>query len=108
MKMNTMKMSLRMMIVLMGAVVIANGVAAQDAAAGDAADNSFTAEAWGNLGAGIALGLAAIGAGYAQGGIGSAAVGMLAEDDSKFGAALIFTALPESLVILGMMPLFIG
>ena len=104
MKMNTMKMSLRMMIVLMGAVVIANGVAAE----GDTADNSFTAEAWGSLGAGIALGLAAIGAGYAQGGIGSAAVGMLAEDDSKFGAALIFTALPESLVILGMMPLFIG
>jgi V/A-type H+-transporting ATPase subunit K len=59
------------------------------------------------LGAGIALGLAAVGAGISQGGIGSAAVGMLAEDDSKFGVALIFTALPESLVILGMMPLFL-
>ena len=32
---------------------------------------------------------------------------LLAEDDSKFGAAIIFTALPESIVILGLLPLFI-
>ncbi|MCS5585181.1 MAG: hypothetical protein NZ777_16935, partial [Pseudomonadales bacterium] len=74
-------------------------------AAGD--DNASTVDAMKGLGAGIALGLAAVGAGISQGGIGSAAVGMLAEDDSKFGVALIFTALPESLVILGMMPLFL-
>ena len=36
-----------------------------------------------------------------------AAVGMLAEDGSKFGPALIFTALPESIVILGALPLFL-
>ena len=36
-----------------------------------------------------------------------AAVGMLAEDGSKFGVALIFTALPESIVILGALPLFL-
>jgi V/A-type H+-transporting ATPase subunit K len=94
--------SLRVLIVLMGMIIIAQGVAAVD---GD--DNEFT-EAYGkNIGAGIALGLAAVGAGISQGGIGSAAVGMLAEDESKFGVALIFTALPESLVILGMMPLFL-
>lgn len=65
-------------------------------------------DGWGKyMGSGIALGLAAIGAGYSQGSIGSAAVGMLAEDGSKFGPALIFTALPESIVILGALPLFL-
>lgn len=93
--------SLRVLIVLMGMIIIAQGVVAEGE------DNEFT-EAYGkNIGAGIALGLAAVGAGISQGGIGSAAVGMLAEDESKFGVALIFTALPESLVILGMMPLFL-
>ncbi|HIF46043.1 MAG TPA: hypothetical protein EYQ73_04500 [Candidatus Poseidoniales archaeon] len=85
----------------MGMVAIVQAVAA----AGD--DNASTVDAMKGLGAGIALGLAAVGAGISQAGIGSAAVGMLAEDESKFGVALIFTALPESLVILGMMPLFL-
>ncbi|MDP6869185.1 MAG: hypothetical protein QGI21_00220 [Candidatus Poseidoniaceae archaeon] len=99
---NVGRTGLRVLIVLMGMMMIAQGVVAAD---GD--DNAST-EAYGkNIGAGIALGLAAVGAGISQGGIGSAAVGMLAEDGSKFGVALIFTALPESLVILGMMPLFL-
>jgi V/A-type H+-transporting ATPase subunit K len=94
--------SLRVLIVLLSMIMIAQGVVAAEGE-----DNEST-EAYGkNIGAGIALGLAAVGAGISQGGIGSAAVGMLAEDESKFGVALIFTALPESLVILGMMPLFL-
>ena len=48
-----------------------------------------------------------LGAGISQAAIGSAAVGMIAEDGSKFGPALIFTALPESIVILGALPLFL-
>ena len=95
-------MSARVLIVLMGIVLVAQGVTAEE---GD--DNVSTEAAYKSLGAGIALGLAAIGAGMSQSAIGSAAVGMLAEDESKFGAALIFTALPESIVILGMMPLFL-
>ena len=95
------RISARILLILMGMVAIVQAVAA----AGD--DNASTVDAMKGLGAGIALGLAAVGAGISQGGIGSAAVGMLAEDDSKFGVALIFTALPESLVILGMMPLFL-
>ncbi len=92
------KMSLRALIILMGISMLAQGVLA----APDAYDG------WGKyMGSGIALGLAAIGAGYSQGSIGSAAVGMLAEDGSKFGPALIFTALPESIVILGALPLFL-
>ena len=98
------RMSARILIVLMGIILIGQTVTAAE---GEAADNASTEQAYKNLGAGLALGLAAIGAGISQSGIGSAAVGMLAEDESKFGAALIFTALPESLVILGMMPLFL-
>jgi len=96
------RMSARILIVLMGIILVGQTVTALE---GD--DNASTEQAYKNLGAGLALGLAAVGAGISQGGIGSAAVGMLAEDESKFGVALIFTALPESLVILGMMPLFL-
>jgi V/A-type H+-transporting ATPase subunit K len=101
MNVKNVRISARILLVLMGMVAIVQAVAA----VGD--DNASTVDAMKGLGAGIALGLAAVGAGISQGGIGSAAVGMLAEDDSKFGVALIFTALPESLVILGMMPLFL-
>ena len=101
MKMNVMKNGIRIMAVLM----IASAIAGIATAEGD--DNQSTVDAWKGLGAGIAVGLAAFGAGYSQANIGAAAVGMLAEDDSKFGAAIIFTALPESIVILGLLPLFI-
>jgi V/A-type H+-transporting ATPase subunit K len=99
---NTLKTSLRMMIVLGALVLIAQGAAAANVEADGAYDD------WGKyMGAGIALGLAAVGAGISQAAIGSAAVGMIAEDGSKFGPALIFTALPESIVILGALPLFL-
>jgi len=101
MKMKIITNGLRMMAVLMIATSIV-GVATAEA--GD--DNASTEAAWKSLGAGIAVGLAAIGAGISQANIGAAAVGMLAEDDSKFGTAIIFTALPESIVILGLLPLF--
>ncbi|MEC7238680.1 MAG: hypothetical protein VXV81_00885, partial [Candidatus Thermoplasmatota archaeon] len=101
---NTLKMSLRTLIVLLALTLVAQGVAAQDAS--DSGEDTNVGNI-GNLGVGIALGLAGLGAGYSQAAIGSAAVGMLAEDGSKFGYALIFTALPESIVILGALPLFL-
>tara|TARA_X000000368_G_C23031122_1_gene712616 strand:- start:1093 stop:1398 length:306 start_codon:yes stop_codon:yes gene_type:complete len=100
MKMKIITNGLRMMAVLM----IATSIIGVATAEGD--DNASTEAAWKSLGAGIAVGLAAIGAGISQANIGAAAVGMLAEDDSKFGTAIIFTALPESIVILGLLPLF--
>ena len=103
---NTLKMSLRTLIVLLVLTLVAQGVAAQDAAATDDDSNDISGDI-GMIGVGLALGLAAIGAGFSQAAIGSAAVGMLAEDGSKFGVALIFTALPESIVILGALPLFL-
>jgi|TARA_B100000287_G_C20621174_1_gene775994 V/A-type H+-transporting ATPase subunit K len=102
---NTLKMSLRTLIILLVLTLVAQGVAAQDAAEDSGEDTNVGNI--GNIGVGIALGLAGLGAGYSQAAIGSAAVGMLAEDGSKFGYALIFTALPESIVILGALPLFL-
>jgi V/A-type H+-transporting ATPase subunit K len=57
--------------------------------------------------AALAVGLAALGAGYAERGIGSAAVGAIAEDESLFGTGLILTVLPETLVILALVVVFL-
>ena len=102
---NTLKMSLLTLIVLATLALVAQGVAAaEDTTTDSGATDGMT----GDVGVGLALGLAAIGAGFSQAAIGSAAVGMLAEDGSKFGVALIFTALPEYIVILGALPLFLN
>jgi V/A-type H+-transporting ATPase subunit K len=58
--------------------------------------------------AALAVGLAAFGAGYAERGIGAAAMGAIAEDDSLFVNGLILTVLPETLVILALVVVFIG
>jgi V/A-type H+-transporting ATPase subunit K len=57
--------------------------------------------------AALAVGLAAFGAGYAERGIGAAAVGAIAEDESLFVNALILTVLPETLVILALVAIFL-
>ncbi len=54
------------------------------------------------LGAGIAVGFTGIGAGIAEMAIGSAAVGATAENKDIFGLALIFTVIPETIVIFGL------
>lgn len=53
------------------------------------------------IAAGLAVGLAGIGTGYAQGRIGAAAMGVLAEKRDLFGSVLILVAIPETVVILG-------
>lgn len=50
---------------------------------------------------GLAIGLAAIGAGYAQGKIGSAGQGTLAERPEERIWVITLTALPEIIVLLG-------
>jgi V/A-type H+-transporting ATPase subunit K len=57
--------------------------------------------------AALAVGLSALGAGYAERGIGAAAVGAIAEDDDMFGRGLILTVLPETLVILALVVVFL-
>lgn len=53
------------------------------------------------VGAGLAVGLAAIGTGLAQSRIGAAAMGAIAEKPELTGRAILFVAIPETLVILG-------
>ena len=54
------------------------------------------------IGAGLAVGLTGIGTGVAESAIGSAAVGAVAENRDIFGLALIFTVIPETIVIFGL------
>lgn len=76
-------------------------VVLQDAAV-DAAPSLEPAAA-----AAIAVGLAALGTGYAQGGIGAAAVGAVAEDSDNFALALVFTVIPETLIIIAFVTIFV-
>ncbi len=58
--------------------------------------------------AALAVGLGALGTGYAQRGIGSAAIGAIAEDDDMFVPGLVFVAIPETLIIIAFVTLFIA
>jgi len=53
------------------------------------------------VGAGLAIGLAALATGYAQARIGSAGIGALAEKPELTGRVILLIAIPETLVILG-------
>jgi V/A-type H+-transporting ATPase subunit K len=53
------------------------------------------------IGAGLAVGLAAIGTAIAQAGIGAAGVGAFAEDHELLGSIILLIAIPETMVILG-------
>lgn len=53
------------------------------------------------LGAGLAVGLAAIATGFAQARIGAAAMGAITEKPELAGRAILLVAIPETLVILG-------
>jgi V/A-type H+-transporting ATPase subunit K len=53
------------------------------------------------IGAGLAVGLGAIGTGLAQARIGSAGVGVVAEKPESLGMVILLLAIPETMVILG-------
>ncbi len=59
------------------------------------------------VGAGLAVGLAGIGAGLGEQGIGAAAVGAMAEDPDFFGRGLLMTVIPETIVIFGLVISFL-
>ncbi|NGM70216.1 hypothetical protein G6M89_14560 [Natronolimnobius sp. AArcel1] len=61
----------------------------------------------GDAASALAVGLAAIAAGYAERGIGAAAIGAIAEDDDLFVPGLIMTVLPETIVILALVVVFV-
>ncbi len=96
-----MRMVYRLLMAVFIATLVAGVATAQDA---DAVNEKDTMA---KLGAGIALAGCGIGTGLAQGPIGAAAVGMIAEDDSKFGLALLFTVLPETIVLFGFLSIYL-
>lgn len=53
------------------------------------------------IGAGLAIGLAALATGFAQARIGAAAVGAILEKPETLGTMLILLVIPETLVIFG-------
>ena len=53
------------------------------------------------IGAGLAIGLAGLGAGYAQARIGAAAMGVVGEKPELLGRVILLVAIPETIVILG-------
>ncbi len=53
------------------------------------------------IGAGLAVGMAAIGTGLAQSRIGAAGAGVLAEKPEMLGPIILLIAIPETMVILG-------
>ncbi|HMA98046.1 MAG TPA: ATP synthase subunit C [Wenzhouxiangella sp.] len=57
---------------------------------------------WGFLSAALSAGLAAAGAGYAVGHVGSAAVGALAEKPDLMGRVLVIVGLAEGVAIYGL------
>ena len=77
---------------------------AQETVAANATNNNEGLIA---IGKGLALGLAALGTGWAQSRIGSSLVGAAAEDPSKLGQLLLVFLLPETLVIFGFLALFL-
>nr|AGF93544.1 ATPase, F0/V0 complex, subunit C [uncultured organism] len=54
------------------------------------------------IGAGLAIGGAGLGSGIGQGIAASASAGATAEDPDFFGRGLVFTVLPETQVIYGL------
>ncbi|MGW8224694.1 MAG: ATPase [Anaerolineales bacterium] len=53
------------------------------------------------IGAGLAVGIAAIGTAIAQARIGAAGLGALAEKPELLGSIILLIAIPETMVILG-------
>ncbi|MHC1629481.1 MAG: ATPase [Methanoculleaceae archaeon] len=54
------------------------------------------------IGAGLAVGITGLATGIAEMSIGAAAVGATAENPDLFGLMLLFTVIPETIVIFGL------
>jgi len=74
-------------------------VYAADTAEAAAGSNS---SGWGYIGAGLAVGLACIGSGYAVSHIGSAGIGAVTEKPETMGKTLVFLGLAEGIAIYGL------
>ncbi len=101
-----MKTFLCVLVLSLLAGLLLSGLAlAQEHGAGQPAVEKNEASPWKagmlGLGAAIAVGLSALGSGWAQSRIGAAAAGALAEKPELMGSMIILEAIPETMIILG-------
>jgi len=89
---------------LLGAAVTLLMVLARPALAQTAGATPLNAQlaGWAFVAAAVSTGLAALGAGYAVGRVGSAAVGAVAEKPELFGRVLVLVGLAEGIAIYGL------
>lgn len=92
--------ALKVLAVSVGVLAVMGTAAAQ---ADGTKDNTVMGLA---IGAGLAVGLAGLATGLAQKDIGAAAVGAVAEDPGFLGRSIIFLALPETIVLFGLLIAF--
>ncbi len=93
---------MKKLLVLFGMLVLGALAFAAEGNGGGGSSSGLVA-----IGVGLAIGLSALGTGWAQSRIGAAAVGAVAEKPSMFGTGLIFLLLPETLVIFGFLLAFL-
>ena len=67
-----------------------------------AEEGASSSAAFGYIAAALSTGLAALGAGYAVGAVGSSALGAVSEDPKILGKTLIFVGLAEGIAIYGL------
>lgn len=67
---------------------------------------STSSDTYAAIAAAIAVGIGSIGAAYAVGATGSAAIGVIAEKPETFGRVLIFVGLAEGIAIYGLIVAF--
>ncbi|WP_310583031.1 V-type ATP synthase subunit K [Deinococcus sp.] len=92
---------------LPAAAALATAAVSSDAFAQAATGTTTSDAGLKAIGAGLALGLGAVGTGLAQGPIGAAAAGVTAERPEKFGQMAIWFFIPETLVIFGFVGFFL-
>ena len=93
------------MFAVCGCVFLGQGVAAANEAAEVAAAGGGTdwTQAFGYLGAALAVGISGIASGIAVSNSACAAIGALTENESTFGKSIVFVGLAEGIAIYGLL-----
>jgi V/A-type H+-transporting ATPase subunit K len=94
---------LALAMIILGVVWLATPSTAE---ASGLAQEPVTGDPYKSLSAAISVGLGSIGAAYAVGATGSAAIGVIAEKPETFGRVLIFVGLAEGVAIYGLIIAF--
>lgn len=99
------RLNLLIMLMLFGALTIV-WLSSPTAVRAAGSLQQDTRDPWASLSAGIAVGLGSLGAAYAVGNTGAAAIGVIAERPEAFGRVLIFVGLAEGIAIYGLIIAF--